>query len=374
MISNCFKVRSLFLSAAQAVILGFVSPAFGQFTASYVVDSKSGSWVELGNFGGYNTFAEAINDVGQVVGSSETAKGDRHAFITGPNGVGIRDLGTFGGPSSQALDINLSGQVTGYSSHYSSHGNNYSTVFITGPNGLGMTDLGAATVLYHEAVASINNSGQIVGEFSVGGFHYYHAFLTGPNGKGITDLGSLSYTDGPSVATGINTFAQVVGYSESHAFITGPNGTGMRDLGTLRGGASAATDINDAGQVVGSSDAHAFITGPGGLNMRDLGTLNLEDPFESFATAVNEAGQVVGSSRTRWGESHAFITGPDGEGMTDLNSLVDLPDGVILTEARDINNLGQVVVIASTPIPEPEIYALLLAGLGVVGFMTRRKK
>lgn len=58
--------------------------------------------------------------------------------------------------------------------------------------------------------------------------------------------------------------------------------------------------------------------------------------------------------------------------MTDLNSLVDLPQGTVLVQAMDINNRGQVIVIAS--IPEPEAYALLLAGLGWVGFMARRKK
>jgi hypothetical protein len=52
--------------------------------------------------------------------------------------------------------------------------------------------------------------------------------------------------------------------------------------------------------------------------------------------------------------------------------LVDLPQGVILSQATDINNNGQ--VIAMGVIPEPETYALLLAGLGLVGFMARRKK
>jgi hypothetical protein len=71
----------------------------------------------------------------------------------------------------------------------------------------------------------------------------------------------------------------------------------------------------------------------------------------------------VGQSRT--GDAyHAFITGPDGAGMMDPTSLVDVPDGVILTDAHDINNSGQ--FLAAGTIPEPETYALFLAGLGLV--------
>jgi probable HAF family extracellular repeat protein len=86
-----------------------------------------------------------------------------------------------------------------------------------------------------------------------------------------------------------------------------------------------------------------------------------------IASAINDAGQVVGRSG-----SHAFITGPNGAGMTDLNSLVDLPAGVVLKEAVDINNAGQVLVTAL--IPEPQSYALMLAGLVLVGAMIRRKE
>ena len=63
---------------------------------------------------------------------------------------------------------------------------------------------------------------------------------------------------------------------------------------------------------------------------------------------------------------------PDGAGMMDLNSLVDVPNGVILEQATGINNSGQVVAIGN--IPEPEIYALFLAGLALVGFAARRRK
>jgi hypothetical protein len=58
--------------------------------------------------------------------------------------------------------------------------------------------------------------------------------------------------------------------------------------------------------------------------------------------------------------------------MMDLKSLVDVPSGVILEFANGINNSGQVIAVGT--IPEPEVYALFLAGLALVGVIARRKK
>ena len=44
-------------------------------------------------------------------------------------------------------------------------------------------------------------------------------------------------------------------------------------------------------------------------------------------------GQVAGQSRAAQNHLHAVITGADRVDMTDLNSLVDLPQGMILSES-----------------------------------------
>jgi hypothetical protein len=48
------------------------------------------------------------------------------------------------------------------------------------------------------------------------------------------------------------------------------------------------------------------------------------------------------------------------------------PADVIFIAAKGINNHGQIVVNAL--IPESETYAMLLAGLGLMGFMVRNRK
>jgi probable HAF family extracellular repeat protein len=127
---------------------------------------------------------------------------------------------------------------------------------------------------------------------------------------------------------------------------------------------------------------HAFITGPNSLGERDIGTLNAALNYFTWAEGINDTGQVVGMAETDVGKGtffeegrHAFITGPNGDGMTDLNSLVNVPDGVVLINAIDINNKRQVIATGVvSEVPELETYALMLTGSALIGLMARRKR
>ena len=214
------------------------------------------------------------------------------------------------------------------------------------------------------------------------------------NGTTPTDLGTLggSY----SWAMGINDSGQVVGWSNTsgnaaeHTTIW--NGTTPTDLGTLGPGQhSAALAINDAGQVVGWSDYdvtafnyHATIWN--GTTPTDLGTLG---GGISLAWGINDSGQVVGSSQYILGDSATHAAIWNGATPTDLNDFLSVSDvnaGWYLSVANGINDSGWIVGQANniitgemhafllTPVPEPETYALFMAGLGLMGFIARRRK
>jgi probable HAF family extracellular repeat protein len=98
--------------------------------------------------------ANAVNDSGQVVGSSDTKKERNHAFLWSRGKM--TNLGTLGGLGSEALGVNNSGQVVG--SSWLRGGSNYDAFFWSKGK---MTDLG--TLAPHDELAdsmaaSVNDS------------------------------------------------------------------------------------------------------------------------------------------------------------------------------------------------------------------------
>ena len=316
-------------------------PAFNNATSIYInpgtpAEGDLGTyWVtNLGTLGGLNSTATAVNASGQVVGYSETAAGETHAFLF--SGGAMTDLGTLGGAYSIATGINAAGQVVGYSQTTAGE---FRAFIYTGGTMQSLPTLGGTDAFAY----AINDSGVVVGESQTASADF-HAFSY--SGGSITDLGVLpggSY----SAANGINASGQITGYAQGsdgndRAFLY--TGGVMTDIGLLPGNvASVGMSINEAGHVVGYSfsttgSTHAFLYDG---QMRDLGVLSQSSDF-SRALTINNSDEVAGHSVTDSSESRAFVF--DGaKGLRDLNSLIPTSAGVLLSTANGLNALGQIV-------------------------------
>ncbi len=242
--------------------------------------------------------------------------------------------------------------------------------------GYSVTDL---TTLLGGYATAINNSGQIVGNFTSSG----HPFLYS-NGQMI-DLGTMidlsTFSQSFYHPTAINDSAQITGYYTNiyannnytfNAFLYSDGKT--TDLGSLGGTHTVPASINSSGQVIGVSTTdinrsiyhtldgstyNGFLYSDG--QMTSLGTLPVGT--HSTATAVNDSGQIVGSANTADfidaidgmtgkayssepgfvesdrgfnPEDHAFLYS-NGQ-MTDLGTL-----GASSSTATAINDSGQIV-------------------------------
>jgi probable HAF family extracellular repeat protein len=306
----------------------------GAVTHNYTFwqNGKNTQIVSLGK--GY-ALSRAINDVGQIVGMSDTGKLDSqggvvsHAFLYA-NGA-TTDLGVLPGTASdyhdhsEALGISNTGQVVGRSGGYA--GDAHAFLWQNGK----MSDIGANTG--ESSATSINDAGQIVGYQALGLENHsaiVHAVLW-QSGKQI-DLGTLPGHKG-SLATAINKSGLVVGRSTPGPALDGfPTADGgpqglhavqwrngqIADLGTLGGPISQAFGVNSAGQVVGQADTKTFITFP-------------PNPEVSCGPGC---GRYI---------AHAFLY-KDGK-MVDLNTLVAANTGWAFDEADAINDRGQIVGI-----------------------------
>ena len=291
--------------------------------------------MDLGTLGGAYSSAEAVNDRGDVVGSSTTAAGEWHAFLWSRGRM--MDLGTVGGAYSVALDLNNRGEVVGVS--YTESGESYPFLWADGRmtalegrncsaeaiNDHGqvigncmsypvMWEGGRLTYLIghglgqNATVRDIDDTGRIVGGYPTDGS--LHAYRRDRRGEPV-DLGTLGAHFSEALA--VNRRGEVAGRADSsgdqHAFFW--SGGRMVDVGTLGGPFSEAFGLNDRGQVVGHASVdlmtlHGFVWQRG--SMTDLGVLPLggRRPV-SRAADINRHGMVVGTSTASGFEWHAVV-------------------------------------------------------------------
>jgi len=297
------------------------------------VHAQTYTIVDLGTLGGPASQAHGMNAQGWVVGESVDENGQDHAFVY--HDGHMTDLG-LAGSLSAARSVNDAGQIGGYY-----YGKGYVAFRTTDQK---VTDLGTLGSAYSMAYA-INASGHTAGcSYTVDARE--HAFLW--DGHAMSDLGTLggSY----SQAFGVNATDLVVGYAYLangmyHAF--SGRTSGLTDLGTLGGAYSAANAVNDAGQIVGYAcvqgnvKQHACLWLAGTAHdLGDLGGL-YSDAIALDGSGTHIVGRASVPMQSGYLSYHAFLWS-DGA-MRDLNDLVPQGSGWVLEEAVGINDAGQIV-------------------------------
>jgi probable HAF family extracellular repeat protein len=253
--------------------------------------------IDLGTLGGNVTIPSAINDRGQIVGTSSTADGQSHAVLW-ENGE-MHDLAP-DLPASSASLITNSGTIAGVSQSGASH-------LVIWSNGV-RTDLGDLNWVGDRTAlwpVAMTEAGDLVAAQSNGERTHSGIWRAGVK-EVLRGLGGERMPPAVATALDMNNRGQIVGGSMvgenagneiTHAFIW-ENGV-MRDLGVLADhcspipgttcGAASAADINENGDIVGRSTStdpgiHAVLWSNGAL--RDLG--------HGWAEAINDAGEIVG--------------------------------------------------------------------------------
>lgn len=191
---------------------------------------------------------------------------------------------------------------------------------------------------------SINNNGQIVGHFRVGGSD--HGFLY--SGSNFTTIDAPAATT-QTQAFGINDGGQIVGAfigsDGEHGFLDTGGAFTLIDVPGVSGDTSAVR-INSSGQIVGQFSAGSGISGFLYSNGSYIPIDFPNAPNNGFGTitqtfGINDSGQIVGTVGGL-GERGFLYSGGN---FTTL----DFPGTISMTDAYGINNSGQIVGYAFDP-------------------------
>jgi probable HAF family extracellular repeat protein len=347
-------VGRLFVGAVSMAILLVPEAGFAQDPIYTITD--------LGTLGGDRSTAFGINRTGHVVGSAQTLDGSTHAFVYLK--TGLIDLGTFGGNESYAYRISDSDVIVGRAS---TQDGTFRPFVISATGALfDLSNVDTRLQGIFSTAVDINGAGYVVGYRQTHVDHMaarHRVFIW--RDPHLVDLGTFGGEDG--VVSAINEAGELVGYfgTEPHADYADHHGflqdeKGLTDLGSLGGRMTTPTDLNHSKQVVGyaqtsSGEHHAFLYLAGRLT--DLGTL--PGGTQSYAYAINNVGQAVGTSDSSSGAQRAVLF--HGDQVRDLNDSIPVGTNWILTEARDINDAGQIV---GTGVVDGQVHAFLLTPNG----------
>ena len=166
-----------------------------------------------------------------------------------------------------------------------------------------------------------------------------------------------SFSAGPGITWTAEINNSVFGYNGGYGFQTNGNwGTGLSMIGTNSRDTSMTLSFDTAVSGVGAFlNWSRFSDGtPDG----DLPIISIYDAAHTLLESYTLTFATGGGNNS--GEFHGFL-----RGTADIASITF--DGGFIGAAN-------LEVVTAPAIPEPSTYALMIAGLGVVGFIARRRK
>jgi len=295
-----------------------------------------------------------------------------YAFNTIPNGAS----GNF-----QAWGIGNNGTIVGnLYTGYGVYGATYSEGAVTSIPG------------YMQYAFDINSGGTVVGTNAYNGSKGYMRDSAGQTT--FFDVTLPGAIQGTTWGSGINNSGQVVGfYTSNHyqGYLRNVDGSFV-NISVPDATYTQARGINDSGYVVGNysvalNDAYAsvraygFVRAPNGT-FTTLSGPNAIAGLGTYVTDINNNGDVLGwyyANQAGYSGAAVPFVYRDGKYFTvDLPSTMQGPS-VQFTGLNDSRSFvgtanGGSFVAVLAPVPEPKTYAMMMAGLGLLGFMAKRKK
>jgi len=295
---------------------------------------KDGKINDLGTLGGNHSIAIGLNNGGDVIGFSVNTIPDPFSllyllgggFTNGTQTRGflwhkghMQDLGTLGGPDTQAFGLNERGQAIGIS-YINSTPNPVTGLPPADPflwdEDRGMIDLGTLGGAWGGAGA-LNNRGQVIGDSSL-----------------AADPGACLNPSQPPRFINPN----------CHPFFWDDGTIVDLNADTIGGKPITAQAINGAGEVVGNAafsngaiNGDAYLWKDGVIT--NLGTLPGDCYSEAFA--INSSGQAVGQSYSCDTGIARSVLWEDGK-VFDLNTLIPPTSDLQLDNTFAISDRGEV--------------------------------
>lgn len=215
----------------------------------------NGTFSSIDYPGAAATFAQGINNTGQIVGGWCPATGNCQGFRRSATGT-FSNLRYPGSASTQANGINDAGQVVGQ--YYNSTGNDHGFLLYAG-NSYTIDAPGASGTLAN----AINGDASIAGTFYSPDTSFVEYALP-PTWSGT--FTTFSYGGGPTYGNGIDNDNDLLGEASGGGFLLTNNVliTTFQYPGAL---STETLGVNDFGQIVGwyvdsSGNQHGFLTAP----------------------------------------------------------------------------------------------------------------